>query len=202
MYPTRIPRLVSGLLTGFLWHKAREGKDLFLTFDDGPIAELTPWVLDTLKVFDAKATFFCIGRNAEAEPEIMARIRAEGHTVGDHTWDHPRGGVTSTRSYLRNVLRSQARTGGTYFRPPYGSITLTQYLALRKRFKLVMWDVLSGDFDTRIDGPKCLERVLLAAKPGSIIVFHDSLKAEERLRYALPRTLEYFKGEGYRFRAL
>lgn len=202
MYPTRIPRLVSGLLSGFLWHKPREGKDLFLTFDDGPIPELTPWVLDTLKAYDAKATFFCIGRNAAAEPGIMARIRAEGHTVGDHTWDHPRGRITPKRSYLRNVLRSQARTGATYFRPPYGSITLTQYLALRKRFKVVMWDVLSGDFDARIDGPQCLERVLLATKPGSIIVFHDSLKAEERLRYALPRTLAHFHGKGFRFRAL
>lgn len=179
-----------------------EEKELYLTFDDGPIPGVTPWVLDTLASFHAKATFFCIGRNAAENPAILQRIRTEGHVVGNHTWDHPRGRRTGTFSYLRNVLRCQSVTGSRLFRPPYGSITRRQAAALRTRFDLVLWDVLSGDFDTRLDGETCLRNAISNVKPGSIIVFHDSLKAEERLRYALPRTLEHLGKQGYRFKAL
>jgi peptidoglycan/xylan/chitin deacetylase (PgdA/CDA1 family) len=202
MYPTRIPRILHLLVPGSRWHVGTREKELYLTFDDGPIPEVTPWVLDTLASFGAKATFFCIGRNGEQHRSILQRIRHDGHAVGNHTWDHPRGRRTTTFSYLRNVLRCQSITGSGLFRPPYGSITGRQARALRKRFDLVMWDVLSADFDTRLDGETCLRNVIRHARPGSIIVFHDSLKAEDRLRYALPRVLEHFGAIGYRFKAL
>ncbi|MEZ4738336.1 MAG: polysaccharide deacetylase family protein [Flavobacteriales bacterium] len=186
-----------------MWNIPGGGKkDLYLTFDDGPIPEVTPWVLDTLAEYDAKATFFCIGSNCVAHPEILDRIHREGHSVGNHTYDHLPGRKTPLRTYLRNVIRCQEFTGTRLFRPPYMSLTLAQGRALRSRFDVVLWDVLSGDFDPDIDGPQCLENVLSAARPGSIVLFHDSLGAEARVRYALPRVLVHFAEQGYRFRAL
>lgn len=202
MYPSRIPRIVHALFSGFVWRMPGSGKELYLTFDDGPIPEVTPWVLDTLAHHDAKATFFCIGRNCAAHPDILQRIRAEGHSVGNHTWDHPRGRDTTNRTYFRNYLRCQEVTRTDLFRPPYGSISRMQYKALGKRTRIVLWDVLSGDFDTRLSGARCLTNVIDNVSPGSIVVFHDSLKANDRLRYALPRTLEYFSKSGYLFKAL
>ena len=158
-------------------------------------------MLEQLGTYNAKATFFCIGRNCAANPELLQRIRHEGHTIGNHTWDHPRGRRTGTFSYLRSVLRCQALTGSRFFRPPYGSITKRQSSAMRERFDVVMWDVLSADFDTRLDGESCLQNVIGHARPGSIVVFHDSLKAEDRLRYALPRALAHFSAQEYVFKA-
>ena len=202
MYLARTPQIVRALLPGFVWRMPGTEKVLYLTFDDGPIPEVTPWVLDTLAFHDARATFFCIGRNVEANGPIVERIINEGHTLGNHTWDHERGRATSTFSYLKSTLRCQALFTSSLFRPPYGSVTVAQYRALRKRYRIVLWDVLSGDFDTTLDGVACAQNVIQGARPGSIVVFHDSLKAEGRLRYALPRTLEHFGRLGYRFKAL
>jgi len=202
MYLTRTPRAVQALFKGLTWSIPGPEKVLYLTFDDGPIPEVTPWVLDTLASFDAKATFFCVGRNAEKNPELLARIRQEGHMVGNHTFDHVRGRSTSLRGYLRDTLKCQAITGTTLFRPPYGSLTLPQLRVLGSHFTIVMWDVLSGDFDRQRGSSSCLRKVIDHARPGSIVVFHDSLKAEERLRYALPGTLAHFAERGYRFKAL
>ncbi len=202
MYIVHPPRIVRSLFNGVVWSVPGPAKDLYLTFDDGPVPGITPWVLDTLAAHGAKATFFCIGHNCAEHPELLQRIRSEGHTVGNHTYDHVRGLRTSTRSYLRNVLRCQVITGTRLFRPPYLSISLSQLKAVRKRFDVVLCDVLSGDFDTSIDGPTCLGNILPNVRPGSIVIFHDSLKGEERLRYALPRTLDHFAEKGYRFRAL
>jgi len=202
MYPARTPGIISRVLSGFVWRVQGEGKELYLTFDDGPIPEVTPWVLDQLAQHQAKATFFCLGRNCAANPRILERIVREGHGVGNHTWDHPRGRRTGLRHYFRSVLRCQSITGTALFRPPYGSITLRQFRTLRRRFKVVMWDVLSGDYDPNLDGPSCLRRVVRNARPGSIIVFHDSMKARSNLKFALPRVLEHFGAQGYRFRSL
>lgn len=203
MYLTRTPKPVQSFFREVVWNIPGGGKkDLYLTFDDGPIPEVTPWVLDTLAGYDAKATFFCIGSNCVAHPEILERIRRDGHSVGNHTYDHLPGRKTPFRTYLRNVIRCQEFTGTRLFRPPYMSLTLAQGRALRSRFEVVLWDVLSGDFDPDIDGPQCLENVLSAARPGSIVLFHDSLGAEARVRYALPRVLEHYAEQGYRFRAL
>ncbi|MEO8587780.1 MAG: polysaccharide deacetylase family protein [Flavobacteriales bacterium] len=202
MYVARTPALVKPLFKELVWNIPGEGRDLYLTFDDGPIPEVTPWVLDTLAAHDAKASFFVIGRNAAANPEILARIKAEGHSVGNHTWDHCNGWNTNTFVYLRNVMRCQHLTGTRLFRPPYGRLTRGQARALGARFNVVMWEVLSADFDTSITGERCLRNVVRNAKPGSIIVFHDSVKADPRLRYALPKVLEHFDSMGYTFKAL
>ncbi len=202
MYLARSHALLKALFRERVWNVPGSGTELYLTFDDGPIPGVTPWVLDTLAQHQAKATFFVIGRNAATNPELLARIRAEGHGVGNHTWDHLNGWKTGTFAYLRNVLRCQSVTGGRLFRPPYGKLTREQARALRTRFDIVMWEVLSADFDTTITGERCLKNVITHAKPGSIIVFHDSLKAEARLRFALPKVLEHFAQQGYRFSAL
>ncbi|HQV74303.1 MAG TPA: polysaccharide deacetylase family protein [Flavobacteriales bacterium] len=201
-YIVHAPWIVRALFNGFVWTVPTKSKELFLTFDDGPVPSVTPWVLDTLAEHGAKATFFCIGRNCELHPELFARIRQEGHAVGNHTYDHIRGLRTSKRSYLRNVLQCQALTGTRLFRPPYLSISRAQYAAMKKRYDVVLCDVLSGDFDTAISGEQCWRNVRPNVKPGSIVIFHDSLKGEERLRYVLPRTLAHFAEQGYSFRAL
>jgi len=202
MYLARTPALVKPLLKEFTWHVVGTGRSVYLTFDDGPTPEVTPWVLDTLAAYDARATFFCIGRNAQVNPDLLARIRKEGHAVGNHTHGHPSGWNTPTKAYLRDVLLCQAITGTKLFRPPYGRISRQQSRALGKRFSLIMWDVLSGDFDTTINGERCLRNVVDHYEPGSIIVFHDSMKAEPRLRFALPRVLDHLVEEGYALRAL
>ncbi len=202
MYLTRTPALLKPLMKELQWSGPAEGRKLYLTFDDGPIPEVTPWVLDTLAQHGAKATFFCIGRNVAQHPALFARIRQEGHSVGNHTYDHLNGWNTERFSYLRNVLRCQDLTRSKLFRPPYGRITRPQTQALRKRFSVVMWDVLSADFDERLDGEQCLRNVIEHSVPGSIIVFHDSLKAESRLRHALPAALAHFTAQGYSMEAL
>jgi len=185
-----------------VWRIPTQEKVLYLTFDDGPIPEVTPWVLDELARHRAKATFFCIGRNCAAHPDILARIRAEGHGIGNHTWDHPRGRSTPQADYMHSMGKAQEWTRTAAFRPPYGSITRAQSSAIRKSHRIVLWDVLSRDYDTRLDGARCTRNVIDNAGPGSIVVFHDSLKAEARLRVALPAVLTHFKAQGFRFAAL
>lgn len=177
-------------------------KEIYLTFDDGPIPELTPWVLDILKAHGARATFFCIGANVHKHPDIFRRIKEEGHGVGNHTYDHLKGWDTGRFTYLRDTLRCQELTGTVLFRPPYGRITLPQARALARRFRLVFWDVLSEDFDVRLEPRHCLANVIRRAKRGSIVVLHDNLLSEERMRYVLPRVLEHFGRKGYRFPVL
>jgi peptidoglycan/xylan/chitin deacetylase (PgdA/CDA1 family) len=196
---SRIMPLIQQMDKRMLWRVDTTEKVLYLTFDDGPIPELTPWVLDVLKANDAKATFFCMGRNVVSHPELFQRLVDEGHAVGNHTWDHPSGWRTSRFDYFRSVLRCQRVTRTDLFRPPYGRATSAQINALRKRFQLVMWDVLSGDFEERMTGDDCFQIVRDKAKPGSIIVFHDNLLSEIRMRHALPRVLVHFKQLGYRF---
>lgn len=202
MMPSHVPRILQWLFPGYVWRMPGTGKVMHLTFDDGPIPDVTPWVLDELARYDAKATFFCIGRNCAAHPAIVDRIRAEGHGLGNHTWDHPRGRDTPLTDYLGNVSAAQPFTGTPAFRPPYGSLTRSQSKALRSTYRIVLWDVLSGDYDTRLDGDRCSRNVIRHAGPGSIVVFHDSLKAEARLRVALPAVLAHFTDRGYRFAAL
>ena len=177
-------------------------KELFLTFDDGPIPEVTPWVLQVLRSYNAKATFFCIGKNIEENQWIYNMIKKEGHSVGNHTYDHLNGWRTNVRTYYRSVIQCSELTGSNLFRPPYGRIKREQASGLLSRFKIVMWDVLSGDFDINSSKEKCLSNVVDNARRGSIIVFHDSIKAQEKMQYALPRVLEHFSLMGYAFRAL
>ena len=177
-------------------------RTVYLTFDDGPIPEVTPWVLDTLKELGVKATFFCIGQNVVNNPAIFERLKVEGHAVGNHTWDHPSGWRTSARAYYRTVLKCQAVTSTNMFRPPYGRITNRQIIALRKRFQLVMWDVLAGDYEDGMTGEECVKVVLKHTRPGSIIVFHDNLISQVRMRHALPVVIRELLADGYRFATL
>ncbi|MEM6632325.1 MAG: polysaccharide deacetylase family protein [Bacteroidota bacterium] len=183
-------------------------KVLYLTFDDGPTQEITEWVLDQLSQYNAYATFFMVGNNVRRNPEIAHKVIDAGHTVGNHTQNHVNGWKTETRAYLREVLEAQ-NTISEYtgykthlFRPPHGRITYTQAQYIRKHLEIVMMDTISGDFDNKIDAGVCIKNVVESAKPGSIIVFHDSLKAWDRLRLALPETLRHFSEAGYKFASL
>jgi peptidoglycan-N-acetylglucosamine deacetylase len=201
-YLAKTPRLLQALLPRFTWRIPTSEKVLFLTFDDGPIPEVTPWVLDTLRAFEAQATFFCIGDNVRKHPDIYQRILHEGHAVGNHTFNHLKGWETSTSDYLENVRLCREKVNSTLFRPPYGRATPAQMRALRPHYRFVMWEVLSGDFDVKISPEKCLRNVLDNVQPGSIVLFHDSLKAEKRMRFALTHTLEKLAAEGWRFEKL
>ncbi len=180
---------------------------MFLTFDDGPHPEITGFVLDELEKRNAKATFFCIGKNVLAYPEMYKRILDEGHAVGNHTQHHLNGWKTDSKNYLADIFEAGKYIDSSMFRPPYGRITTFQARNLREAMKndqakVIMWDVLSADFDETLSGEDCLNNVVLNAGKGSIIVFHDSEKAFKRLKFALPGMLEFFEKKGYKFEKL
>jgi len=187
-----------------IWNISSKDKTLYLTFDDGPIPEVTPWVLETLAQYQAKATFFCIGDNIKKNPETLKQVITEGHKIGNHTYHHLNSYKTSTEAYLENVLAFEKLGVSTnLFRPPYGKCKSSQAKKILERgYKIVMWDVISEDYDKNISKEKCLNTVLSQAKNGSIIIFHDSLKAEKKLRYALPKVLEYFNNKGFNFKSI
>lgn len=184
-----------------LWEMPRTEKNIYLSFDDGPHPVVTPFVLDLLKKHNARATFFCIGKNVEAYPEVYRRILAEGHSVGNHTYHHPNGARTGVEEYLEDVRKAAAVIDSKLFRPPYGRIKKSQHKKILQDLgmKTVMWSVLSGDFDERLSGDQCCNNVLKLVNPGSIVVFHDSEKAWQRLSFCLPRLLERYTSLGYRF---
>lgn len=200
MYTIRTPFFLRRLYPSLIWRMPRDQKRIFLTFDDGPIPDVTPWVLNTLKRYGIKATFFCVGANIEKNPDIFKRMLDEGHQVANHTYNHISGWQHGIDTYLENVERCEHLTGSLLFRPPYGRGKRNQYKALKKRgYRIVMWDVLSGDFDMKLSNEKCLNGVLKYTRNGSIIVFHDNIKAVPRLEYALPRAIEYWLSAGYEF---
>lgn len=197
-YPNRIWRITSSKNT------------VYLTFDDGPIPEVTPWVLDILKEYEFKATFFCIGENVKKHPEIFNRILLEGHAVGNHTFNHLNGRKTESEKYLDNIDRTQKLFDETghgktrkIFRPPYGRITAAQARAVQQKgFSIIMWTLLSYDYDQFISKERCAENITENLVPGAVIVFHDSLKAEKNLRYALPETLKHIRLKGWESKAI
>jgi peptidoglycan/xylan/chitin deacetylase (PgdA/CDA1 family) len=202
MNVAKTPLWVQKLFPRRLWRIPTTEKILYLTFDDGPIPVVTPWVLKTLADFGARATFFCVGDNVRKHPDIYRSLLAAGHAVGNHTQHHLNGWKTPTKTYLDNVAQCAEAVGSRLFRPPYGRLRPGQAAQLRRDYEIVMWDVLSCDYDRSISGQECLDNILLNAAPGSIIVLHDSLKAEPNLRYALPRVLEFYGEKGYRFERL
>lgn len=181
---------------------ALDGKSLYLTFDDGPIPKVTPWVLDTLDDYGVKATFFCVGDNVRKYPEIFAEILRRGHQVGNHTYHHIKALGKSVTHYMQDVRLAHQLIGSRYFRPPYGHMRLGQTHEVCKSFELIMWDVLTCDYNAKLQPEKVLHNVQRFVRNGSIIVFHDSLKAERNLRWALPRAIEWLLSEGYEFRRL
>jgi peptidoglycan/xylan/chitin deacetylase (PgdA/CDA1 family) len=202
MYLIRTPRVIQSLFPNFLWRVSTDQKQLYLTFDDGPIPEVTPWVLDQLAEYDAKATFFCVGENVQRYPKIFKRTVEEGHTVGNHTYNHLSGWANENIPYFHNVRSCAHLVNSNLFRPPYGRMKPKQVQFLQRHYRIVMWDVLSGDFDGDISGEQCYHNVLQSVRPGSIVVFHDSLKAQEKVHYALPRTLRQFSEQGFTFERL
>lgn len=188
--------------SNYTWDVSNAGNTVYLTFDDGPIPEVTEWVLAELKKKGFKATFFSIGENITKYPEIFKKVISEGHSIGNHTFNHLNGWNTSTEDYIKNLARCEEEISkninqnlkSKLFRPPYGKIKTAQSKAIQKLgYKIIMWDVLSADFDTTISREQCLDNVLSNVKPGSIIVFHDSVKAFKNLEYVLPKTLAFLK---------
>ncbi|HMY84143.1 MAG: polysaccharide deacetylase family protein [Saprospiraceae bacterium] len=202
MYLVKTPSFVKRFIPLALWGIRPGEKKIFLTFDDGPIPEVTPWVLDRLDEFDAKATFFCVGENIHKHPEVFNDVIERGHGVGSHTYNHLNGWETDNLEYLLNVKKAAQMSHSVLFRPPYGKLKPKQAQFLHKHYQIVMWDVLSGDFDQNISKEQVYKNVVNNAVDGSIIVFHDSLKAKERMEYALPRVLEYFSEKGFSFAAI
>jgi peptidoglycan/xylan/chitin deacetylase (PgdA/CDA1 family) len=201
-YFVRAPWWLKKCYPGLTWDIPSRDKVLYLSFDDGPHPEITPFVLDELNKYGAKATFFCIGKNVEAWPQVYKRILTEGHRVGNHTQDHVNGWKTPDKNYLENIGKAAKWIDSNLFRPPYGRISVFQASVLRKpplSYRIVMWGILSADFDQRLSSEKCTRNVIKNARPGSIVVFHDSEKAFDRLRESLPAVLEHFSRLGYRF---
>lgn len=199
-YITSTPWWLKSLFPkGLAWKGNEAGNNLHLTFDDGPHPEITPFVLDILAKANAKATFFCIGENVELYPEVFAQIIKEGHRVGNHTQTHPDGWSMPASAYLQEIKKADASIKSDLFRPPYGKITKQQVQKIRQAFpamKIIMWSCVTGDFDTSKNGDWCARQAIRFAKPGSIIVFHDSEKAFPRLEVALPAVLNYMAEKG------
>lgn len=205
MYLVKSPLLLKWYYPSLTWNKSRTENVIYLTFDDGPIPDVTDFVLKTLKDQQVKATFFCIGDNIRKHPSIFQRLLDEGHQVGNHTYNHLKGWKTDNATYLENFEQCQTLTGTNLFRPPYGRIRKSQIKDIRSRYpemKIIMWDVLSGDFDLNLSPESCYHNVDKYVENGSIIVFHDSLKAFERMQYALPRVIANLKAKGYQFATL
>ncbi len=236
-YFKKISTLGKFLYPSLLWNFPKTGNTLYLTFDDGPIPEVTSWVLALLKEYHAKATFFLIGENLVKNPEILDQILDDGHSIGNHSFNHLNGWKTPISTYIENVVKAEDiicekqekrfktqdfrianidnRDGEIglgeknrdksikLFRPPYGKITPKQIKALQcQGFKIVMWEVISGDFDGILSSEDCLNNVLRYSKKGSIVVFHDSLKASEKLKEVLPKVMEYYYQKGFEFKAI
>ena len=206
-YVVRMPWWLKKIYSSSLiWRMPADNSNtLYLTFDDGPNPLATPFVLDELRKYDAHATFFCIGRNVKEYPQIYSRILKGGHRVGNHTFDHLNGWRTDDGKYLDNIGEAARLIDSDLFRPPYGRIGLSQTRLLQegvRPFKIIMWDVLSADFDRSLSGARCARNVIRYGRPGSIVVFHDSEKAFDRLRVALPAVLEHFSRMGYRFEVI
>ena len=199
-------RLIKKVFSNLVWDMPNTDNKIYLTFDDGPIPEVTEWVLDILKQEKIKATFFCIGDNIQKHPNIYNRILTEGHQTGNHTFNHLNGWKTNTVDYIANfklceIEHLKQNTKHFFlFRPPYGKIKLSQTKLIKQLgYKIIMWDVLSYDFDTTLSPEKCLENVISNTTQGSIIVFHDSVKAEKNLKYALPKAIQVLKDKGFVF---
>lgn len=206
-YFVKTPGWLKRIYASYIWSLPVNDKILYLTFDDGPHPEATPFVLKELKKHNALATFFCIGKNVVAYPGIYKQIINEGHSVGNHTYNHLNGWKTGNDDYLKDIALASNEIDSDLFRPPYGRITSFQAKNLTpvmkgKDPKVIMWDVLSGDFDIACTPQQCLSNVLFASVSGSIVVFHDSEKAFPKLEYTLPRMLNHFSEKGYLFKAL
>lgn len=185
-----------------IWRIPGDKKTVYLTFDDGPIPQVTPWVLDVLDYYEVKATFFCVGDNVVRNPNLFQVIRDRGHQVGNHTMNHVKGMSMSPEKYVRNVMNAHDLIQSRLFRPPHGHMLPGQAKLLKKDFSIIMWDVVTRDYSNKLSGEQVFGNVKRYARNGSIIVFHDSIKAERNLHYALPRTINWLRENGFLFKTL
>jgi len=202
MFIASIPNILTKAFPSLIWKIPTNEKILYLTFDDGPVPEATPWVLETLKKYNAKATFFCVGDNVRKNPSIYNQILKDGHSVGNHTFNHLNGWTTKPEDYVNNIEKAAELINSNLFRPPRGLFKNSHFQLLKQKYKVIMWSVLSVDYDKSLSQKQCLKNVIDNAKPGSIIVFHDSIKAWKNMNYALPKVLEHFSNQGYQFKAI
>ena len=210
-YIPKTPSCIMRFFSKYTWRFSRDVKEIYLTFDDGPTPEVTQFVLDELKKYNAKATFFCIGKNILNHPDVFKKIKKSKHSIGNHTHNHLNGWATKNKDYIDNFLQCEHIISKTLdksaksklFRPPYGKIKKSQAKSiLKKGYRIIMWDVLSADFDVSTSKEECLRNVLNNTKNGSIIVFHDSVKASEKLKFVLPKVLKEFSEKGFVFKAI
>lgn len=202
MFIEQPPYIVRALYPGALWRMNPNEKTVYLTFDDGPIPGITPWVLDLLDKYNIKATFFLVGDNIRKHPDEFRQIIERGHRVGNHTYNHIRGFEYKAEDYLANTEKANQMIQSDLFRPPHGHMGMKQYYALRSKYKIVMWDLVTRDYSKHLNGPQVFSKVKKYVRNGSIITFHDSFKAEENMKYALPRSIEWLKEQGYSFGTL
>lgn len=204
-YFVKTPWWLREFYHSYLWRMPGKDKALYLTFDDGPHPAVTSFVLEKLREVGAFATFFCIGKNVLDHPGLYERIVEEGHTVGNHSYSHYNGWKTDNEKYVNDVAKAGEFINSKLFRPPYGRIKSIQAKQLQSapyNYKMIMWDVLSADFDPSVNADQCTANVILRAEPGSIIVYHDSEKAYPKLKTSLPEILEHFSREGFKFKSL
>lgn len=200
MFIEQVPGFVRNLFPKALWRMNPNEKAVYLTFDDGPIPVVTPWVVELLGHYDIKATFFMVGDNVRKHPKEYKLVVDAGHIVGNHTFNHLKGLSTDTREYIENVEKADALIHSNLFRPPHGMLRRSQYKELSKRYQFVMWDLVTRDYSKRMNGEEVLANVKKYVRNGSIITFHDSLRSEENLKYALPRAIEWLLEQGYEFK--
>lgn len=202
MFIERPPFIYRMYFSEALWRIPQSEKTVYLTFDDGPIVQVTPWVLHTLKQYDVHATFFCTGDNVARNPHLFDSLRTEGHQVGNHTMSHVQGVKMNTADYLRNIEKANDLIQSPLFRPPHGFMRPGQFAAIKEKYTTVMWDVVTRDYSRKLTGDDVFANVKRYTRNGSIIVFHDSLKAQKNMQYALPRSIEWLLENGYRFETL
>ena len=205
MYLHQTPKWLGDVFPEILWNINTDAKEIYLTFDDGPVPEVTPWVLEQLEQYNAKATFFMVGDNISKYYTVFTQVLNRQHTIGNHTHNHLNGWNTINQTYIDNISKAEKLLGANsvqLFRPPHGRLKWSQYKKIKKSFKIVMWDVLSGDFSSSLSPENCLKNSIRATVPGSVIVFHDSAKNLDKLKYVLPRYLEHFAALNFTFKAL
>lgn len=198
----KTPTLIQFFFPSLLWSKKRDKKILYLTFDDGPYNMLSPFILDELKKYKAKATFFYLGSKAEKYPQLIKRCKDENHKIGNHTYSHPNGWKTKNNRYYQDIEKANKLLNSNLFRPPYGRIKPSQINHLKKYYKIIMWDILSWDFDKKTSAEECYNNIIKNTKSGSIIVLHENEKSAKTVKEVLPKILSYFSSQGFKFEKL
>lgn len=193
----QFPRILRPVFGEVIWKVSPSSKKIYLTFDDGPVPEVTLKVLDVLDRYDWKATFFCVGENVSKFPEVFDEIKKRGHSVGNHTYNHLKGFEHDLKTYVENVHKANVLINSTLFRPPYGRIKLDQLKELKKNYKIVMWDVITHDYSSKYNSNRIMRILKRYLRPGSIVVFHDSYKAQKNLFDSLGKAIEFWKSKGY-----